>query len=298
MATAQTAIQAADVAEDIKELVEDTAELVEGRISWVSSNPKALVAIASLTGVAVGVVLGFQIASKRVSKKWQEEADRQIEDVKNHYAAVQDKPSLADLASAYSDEEVEADLREAVDILEKQDYVSYDKVPVTTEAPASVIEDITITQAIVEAASADRDVIRNIFESDNPETYFDFEEELKRREEKPDQPFVITKEEFDNNETDYEQSALTYYDGDDVLCDPNDKPVDDIEMVMGHANVTRFGHGSGDPNVVYIRNNHLTLDFEVTFSEGKFAREVLGFEDGELQHSHRRPQRRFRDSDE
>lgn len=287
----------AQVLDEAEVVVEDTVEILEARLSWVA-NPKVLMTSALLAGVVIGSAATYLVVKKKLESKIRSQADSEIEDVKAHYLTFAEKPSLADLASEYPAEEQEADLEEAVDILTNEGYTSYDRVPVVTTAPEVPFESTTATRAVVEAATQDAVVVRNAFESDSPDTYFDLEEELKRREERPDQPFVITLEEFNNNETEYEQSTLTYYDGDDVLADQKDAPIDDIDMVIGFENVLRFGHGSGDPNIVYIRNNKLTLDFEVTFSPGKFSKEVLGFQDGELQHSHRRPDRKFRLHDE
>jgi hypothetical protein len=80
------------------------------------------------------------------------------------------------------------------------------------------------------------------------------------------------------------------------LTDEVDTIVPDVDATVGVENMLRFGHGSGDPNVVYIRNPKLEADFEVTRSAGKYAKEVLGYDDGEhLQHSRGREPRKFRD---
>lgn len=293
MATKTEAIEASDVAEDVKELVEDAAEFVEARASWLS-NPKMHILGATLVGVAFGGALTYLVVSKRLSAKYQKEADAQIEDVKNRYSVIhKNGTNLEELAAVHP----ESDRERAEDIITEQEYISYDQVETTAEAPESPVEEaISVTQAIIEATSGEI-THHNVFESDDPTTYFNFREEQARRKAKPDLPHVITKDEFDNNDTDYDQATLTYYDGDDVLADQQDSPVDNIEAVMGYENLLRFGHGSGDPRIVYIRNPKLELDFEVVHSDGKFAKEVLGFDD-ELQHSHRRPQRKFRPSDE
>lgn len=288
--TAKTkAVETSDIAEDVVDLVEDTAEFVEAKASWIVKNPKTLIFGALIVGIVIGGAATYLVASKKIQAKAQIEADAAIEDVKNHYAILRkDDADLDEMAAKYSDE-----ARVVVDtIIADEGYTSYDKVP-------TVIEDVT-TEAQEDAEEADdlADVVRrNIFESDNPDTYFDFDEELKRRAEKPNDPFVITKEEFDVGEADYDQAMLTYYDGDDVLADSKDQPLDQIDMAVGFENLLRFGHGSEDPNVVYIRNSKLGLDFEVVHSDGKFAKEVLGFDD-ELKHSDKRVPRKFRTRDE
>lgn len=277
---------------EASEVVEDAVDILEDRVSWLVKNPKALIGIALLTGVVVGSAATYLVVRQKLTSRFQAEADEQIQDVKDHYAILNKEGKngdLAALASVYSDEE----RAEGEKIAEREGYVAYDKIRPSVEKVVEVTEEITVTQAIVEATLP---IERNVFESDNPDDYFIFSEELVKREERPDEPYVITKEEWDANESDYDQAELTYYEGDDVLTDAMSKAVPDIDGTVGVENLLRFGHGSGDPNVVYIRNGILSLDFEMSHSSGKFAKEVLGFDD-ELTHSDRRP-RKFRASDE
>jgi hypothetical protein len=59
----------------------------------------------------------------------------------------------------------------------------------------------------------------------------------------------------------------------------------------------RFGHGSKDPNVVYIRNPRLEMEMEILRDPSSYEKEVLGetiekrAQTADLKHSH---QRRFR----
>lgn len=263
-----------EIAEDTVELLEDTVEFLERKASWlVRSNPRVLVVTASLAGVVVGSALTYLIASKRISSKWQKIADEQVEQVKSHYTAVY-KPDveLADLASKYQDEVTE-DKQTVEAIVKTNGYTSYNEVaPTAVETPSEP-------------------VASNVFESVDPDTYFVFEEELARREAYPNQPFVITSEEYEHDEAGFEKAELTYYDEDDVLCDSDDTVVP-VDSAVGVENMLRFGHGSGDPEVVYVRSPQLGIDFEVTHNAGSYAEVVLG-QARELRHSDR-PQRRVR----
>jgi hypothetical protein len=299
---AKAAAAKKDVISDTKEIVEDVKELVEDGIgffedsvelvkkSWiVRSNPKVVASVAALAGLALGAALTYTVVSKRLSAKAQKFADEQIEDVKANYTLLRkDGVDLEEMASRYPDEQKVAERPIAEKIIRENGYIPYEKVPAVVEEAR--VEETTVTEAIIEA-TLPRDL--NVFESDMPETYFLFEEELKRREAKPFEPFVITKEEFDDNETDYEQATLTYYAGDDVVTDQQDKTIDEPDPIVGPENTLRFGHGSGDPNVVYIRNNRLKIDIELVHSPGKYTKEVLGFDDGEDSLKHSAP-RRFR----
>jgi hypothetical protein len=110
----------------------------------------------------------------------------------------------------------------------------------------------------------------NIFEARVNDDW-DWEEELANRS--PNAPYILHREEFFANEMELEQTTITYYKGDDVLCDEKDVPIYSPEKVVGRL---EFGRGSQDPNVVYIRNEELGAEWEVLLDHGYYAVEVLG----------------------
>jgi hypothetical protein len=125
----------------------------------------------------------------------------------------------------------------------------------------------------------------NVFKSNDDQ--WDYEAELAVRNENA--PYVIHRDEFVLEEMGYEQTTVTYYAGDDIMTDVNDVPI------YNHASMIhplKFGHGSGDQNVVYIRNESLELEWEVLLHNGRYAVEVLGleverhYETTNLAHSH------------
>jgi hypothetical protein len=107
----------------------------------------------------------------------------------------------------------------------------------------------------------------------------------------PAAPYVISWDEFASAVLEYDQDTLTYFEGDDTLVDGRDSVVDNVDATIGLANLEKFGHGSKDNNIVYIRNDKLGLDLEVVRSKGSYAKEVLGF----IEHSESRGRpRKFR----
>lgn len=124
---------------------------------------------------------------------------------------------------------------------------------------------------------------------------WDYEAELSTRT--PTAPYILHRDEFFGEEMGYDQDTWTYYEGDDILVDETDTPVYNYQENTGPL---RWGHGSGDPNVVYIRNEDLKAEYEVVRNEGHYRVEVLGLEIEEkmaaedLRHSR---QSKFRDSD-
>lgn len=102
---------------------------------------------------------------------------------------------------------------------------------------------------------------------------WDFEFELNNRN--PTEPYVIHQDEFMADEMDFRQSTITYYEGDDIMADENDTPIYNYSDVVG---ALKFGHGSKDPNVVYIRNETMRMEWEILKHRGKFSLEVAGIE--------------------
>ena len=70
---------------------------------------------------------------------------------------------------------------------------------------------------------------------------------------------VITPMEFAEKE-DYDTHTLTYY-SDGVLTDEQDKPVEDIDEVVGLESLEIFG--MCDTDSVYVRNDRLKTDYEI-----------------------------------
>jgi hypothetical protein len=102
---------------------------------------------------------------------------------------------------------------------------------------------------------------------------WNYEEELKHRS--PDAPYIIHRDEFFSNEMDFEQTTIMYYQKDDVLCDEADMPIPRYDKFVGEL---KFGHGSLDRSICYVRNEHISHEWEVILDEGSFAVEVLGAE--------------------
>jgi hypothetical protein len=133
-------------------------------------------------------------------------------------------------------------------------------------------------------------VSTNVF--DNSDDEWNYKDELESRG--AENPYIIHVDEYVANENDWTQSTITYFEGDDIVCDSHDRPMYDAPEIVGQL---RFGHGSKDPNVVYIRNPRLQHEFEVLRNPGKYETEVLGdtlekkARTAELRHSN---QRRFR----
>jgi len=114
---------------------------------------------------------------------------------------------------------------------------------------------------------------RTIFDTDSDGTVWNWEDETSKRTEEA--PYILHQDEFITDEREYRQSNLTYYAGDDILVDEDNVPIYNPGVILGPL---LFGHGSKDPNVVYIRNSKLLAEYEVIRDPGHYSVEVLGNE--------------------
>lgn len=88
---------------------------------------------------------------------------------------------------------------------------------------------------------------------------------------KPDEPYVISPNEFDEFD-DYETVSLTYY-ADGVLADDEDEIVDDVEEAIGLDSLEHFGEY--EPDSVFIRNDRRKCDYEILLDERRYS-DVVG----------------------
>lgn len=116
--------------------------------------------------------------------------------------------------------------------------------------------------------------------------YWVYEDEIARRI--PERPYVIHRDEYEANELDYTQASVMYYEGDDVVCDELDVPMYTKDQLMGPL---LFGHGSLDPNIVYIRNEKIEMEWEVLRNEGHYGIDVEGLEEEPIEHSRKKPKK-------
>lgn len=124
-------------------------------------------------------------------------------------------------------------------------------------------------QDVEEYVSPEPDIVVEVTD----EVEWDWEEEVRNRTESA--PYILHKDEFYADEKNYSQQSLAYYAVDNIMADEDEKPV------YNHLNVTGpllFGHGSGDPNVVYIRNDERRAEYEITKLDALYSVEILGLE--------------------
>ena len=263
----------ADVAEEVAEQALHVASASRG----ADGRGVGLAVGAFLLGAGIGGGLVYILAKRALETKYQKIADEQVEEMREHYA--QKAIAL----------ESEAAKRPVKEIVEERGYSSPDadtsQPPMAVSPPNAVKEQAkeTVKDARPDGAKVVKEPqehaeVQNVFaeHGDASGDTWVHAEELKKRS--PDRPYVIHLDERDEFE-DYQPVSLTYFEGDDVVSNERDEIIgpEDRERLLGEKNLEKFGHGSQDPSVVYIRNDALELIYEVVKSPRSYAEEVAGF---------------------
>lgn len=100
--------------------------------------------------------------------------------------------------------------------------------------------------------------------------------ELESPPEDIGEPHVITFEQFNEECDNYDKITLTYYADGDTLTDEDESIIDNVLELVGYEALLSFGEGSNDPDIVYVRNDSLRIDYEIVRSEGSYKTIVLG----------------------
>lgn len=259
--------------------------------------PFVIVASASAIACALGSLTAHLITKRVLNAKYEDLITQEIEEARRYY-------SMRNKAGDFSDPVKAAEklIHDKYD--EKVSMYKSDTGHISTDNAGTVRDEVrhhaskpepeedmeTFEQRLIDEAKEEvEDVKHRLGIFDEEDNSIETEEELitmnvfsenesdsaiERRG--PSTVYIISSREFEHGDNDYSQNTLTYFEGDDVLVDERDKPIHNKSNVIGDVGNLSFGDQSNDPNVVYIRNEHLEVDFEVCRSSGTFTEEILG----------------------
>ena len=105
---------------------------------------------------------------------------------------------------------------------------------------------------------------------------------LEQQGRSPGHPYVIHQDEFKANEHGYDQVTYTFYEVDEVMVEESGtrQPLDHVDFTVGLSNL-KWGHGSDDPDVVYVRNDRLEMEMEICRLHKSYEEEVMGLDGNE-----------------
>lgn len=229
------------------------------------SKPWGLISGVGLLGLAAGGALGYFLTRRQLESKYNTIVEEEIAEMREHY-----RRKLVGAENTILKPELET-------LVDQQGYKSNDEAPpMVVTPPASVVEaaEAAKEEGVVETKAPDPEETRNIFR-DTPSSEWD--EHKERAQRSPVRPYVIRYDE--REELGYEVITYTYYEDDDVVCNEKDEVIDasDRERIIGEKNLDRFGHGSDDDDIVYVRNDALQMEMEIVKSDKSYAEEVHGF---------------------
>lgn len=90
-----------------------------------------------------------------------------------------------------------------------------------------------------------------------------------RKIENPRKPYVISPEEYEDEEfDDFEKITLSYY-ADQIIADDDDVIMENVDDVIGYDSLTHFGEYEDD--CVLVRNERLKCDYEICLCKEKYT---------------------------
>lgn len=279
--------EAADIVADVAEAVSENAEELAAAARGWSPRDGRLFLTGTAIGLFGGVLFGYGWAGKRLRTQYEQIAEQEIDEMREHFRArliaKEEKPDLAEKAQEISEREGYSTPQTPVK--EDQDGAEAGEEGFTEADTADAVEDHEREESEEEAPSAE---VNNLFDETKKEADegWDYEEEVRLR--RPDRPYVIHVDERSEKDG-YTDISLIYYEADDVLADERDQPIEDRDKTIGEGNLDKFGHGSHDKDIVYIRNDLLKIEIEVIKNDGSYAEVVHGFVQHSNEKVHRRP---------
>lgn len=242
------------------------------------------VVVASIVSGVTGLVAGGAITYFVTKKTFAERAQRDIDDVKAYYAERFDGKKVVnvygDMPGPASTEDVittpvgtmpAEEYRQAQAFVKRLGYAT--PVPQTGEVSPENEPEVEEEHSV---SIYDQNVTNteDLGEEVESPLLIGYDRNALREAHKP---YLISHEEFHNTETEWDKMSIMYYEDDDVLTDEGDKPVDDIEYLIGEKHLDFFGlRSGGDKNQVFVRNPQISTDFEVTRHAGSYTETVLG----------------------
>lgn len=235
----ETAIET--VTEEVAANLEEVAEATR-RINATSAS---WFVGGAIVGGVIGFYLGYKFNKEKIRAEAFRESEQEVEKIRELYqqkvVAATPKPDLED-------------------IVEEQGYA--------TERPLKPV--VPVQEAPVHIEKVDR------IELHLDQQPWDYQKEMAARVK--GEPYVIHQDEFMENTPGYERVVYTYYAGDDVLVDEETgHPLPHADIIVGRNNL-KFGHGTDDEDVVFVRNDERELQMEICRTNDSYEEKVLGLE--------------------
>lgn len=233
------------VAEEIAENLEEAADVTRA----IDTRAVGFFVGGIGVGFAIGFFFGHRWNKEKIKAEAFKQSEAEVEKIREIYRSstetvrvVEDKPSLEEVveergySTRVTDEEMERPTRPPVVVK-----------PATPHVPPFPDQEPTFETPVGSKGKDDG---------------WDWKVELAQRTH--DRPYILHQNEFTEKEAEgFSQVTYTYYIGDEVLTDEGEDIVENPDVVVGTFNLDRFGHGADDFDVLYVRNQRLSMEFEI-----------------------------------
>lgn len=285
--------------EVVDKVVEETDHIAE--VSGRLSGREFRLFMAGVVVGGIGVAVGAAINERRLRQKYSQLAEDEIDQMREHFrartVAREEKPPLEELKGVVEDAGYSSKTEDYTKASEVIGEAFLKKDENLDRPDPELRKEWEEKNYCDELAPEVHNVFRDQVEAEVQGDGWDYETELERRK-GATSPYVIHEDE--RGELDFSETEFTYYDGDDVTCDADNRIISKPEDILGSDFREKFGHGSNDPNAVFIRNGMIAADIEVSRMPGMYySVEVQGLAEAEYDDydNHRDRNTKFDDDD-
>lgn len=242
--------------EEIASNIEDVAEATR-QINRLSTGS---LVIGLGVGAAAGFYFGHRYSKQKIRAEVLAEAEEEISKIREFYQQkivamqAQDKPKVEE-------------------IIREKGYIPQEERHRSSERPLP--PPVPVTERVFPAGDPEPEPI--VVERDEKDPYHNWVYASEKARRSAAIPYIIHQDEFNNSDTGYAKVTYTYYAEDEVLVDEDKTPLSHADLIVGQNNL-RFGHGTDDADLVYIRNDKLELEMEISRLPQSYEQVVLGLE--------------------
>lgn len=228
--------------------------------------------IIGAAGIVLGAGIGALVTWRLLKAHYEEITQEEIDSVKSHYAKLFKEGEHADLSGLVAKYK------------SKVDDLGYSSV---SEDDSDTSEDDTENDEVM-PDEADEDEEPEPIDDDRPKREVrNIWQYAKDHPHPEDEAYVITFDQFNDEHDDYDKGDLTYYEGDDTLVDSQESPIDDVEGLIGPDALDRFGDASNSKDIVYVRNDRISMDFEISRDSRSYTEHILGIHEPKKRKVHK-----------
>ena len=225
--------------------------------------------VAFAVGSFGGYLFARKLTEQRLGLEFDARLAAELEETKAYYKKLETIRTLAVAKEPVEEEHVKNETGEVV-------------IPSSAVKPSieEVVNSLKYHTLPPKSSSKPTVETRNVFKSEA--RGYDIPDDPERSDKAP---YIISADEFMDGEVGYPQTQLLYYTENEALVDISggtEELVDAVNTLVGVRNLSCFGNKSNDPDVVYIRNERVGNDFEITRVFKSYVEEVagLGGDDG------------------